>query len=510
MADSRSDSVSNETSALSPAGLPGAFAWLDKPRPLDTADELTPLRGLLSALRASQVEPEQRAAVLDRLYARSMSVVTTLLPSLTTVSFPVSRKTRQLIRGLQDLLATLAEDLLATLDNIDVLVIRGLHQEADFLDLTLQRTLYALAQHLLISDLTASPASPGIWRQLHHAYDMACRLNSASDTADGAAKPLQKTYYSAILRGCAQPASFSAREVSFVADYLESFPDWIDSTNAKATPTPAAFWIDPARDAPAVACSRKAPPSDQPVRYFSCDRLRALLKEQLAALEAGGDAHQLGLPDFAATTAGRGVLRRLITYWGEPGKRRFPRRRRNYRAALCAGLGNLWTLFQEGDAALVETSSWMVTNESPDGYAVMHVSGKTSSLSVGDVTAIRTESGEDWQICIVRWALSENQEHLEVGLQILATHAVPAFLAVPADANDGGRLSVLILPEIPALRSSEMLVVPSGALSSQRKNFVLVVEKENLEVREVRSTHLDEQNSQIEVFSIEPDNSSPF
>jgi hypothetical protein len=179
---------------------------------------------------------------------------------------------------------------------------------------------------------------------------------------------------------------------------------------------------------------------------------------------------------------------------------------------LCAGLGNLWTLFQDGDAALVETSSWMVTNESPDGYAVMHVSGKTGTMSVGDVTAIRTESGEDWQICIVRWALSENQEHLEFGLQILATHAVPAFLAVPAnaDADDSRRLSVLILPEIPALRATEMLVVPSGALNNQRKNFVLVVEKDNLEVREMRSTHLDERNSQIEVFSIEPDNSSPF
>ncbi len=510
MADSRPVSVSNEAPALSPAGLPGAFAWLDKPRPLNAADELTPLRGLLSALRASQAAPEERARVLDQLYVRSMSVLTALLPSLTTVSFPVPRKTRQVIRGLQDLLATLAEDLLASLDNIDVLLIRGLRQRADVLDLTLQRSLQALAQHLLISDLAASPASPGIWQQLHHAYDTACRLSPGGDVPDSAAKGLQKIYYSAILLGCAQPASFSAREVSFVSTYLEAFPDWIDSANAKATPTPAAFWIDPARDAPAVACSRKAPPPDQPVRYFSCDRLAALLREQLAALEAGADAQQLGLPEFAATTAGRGVLRRLITYWGEPGKRRFPRRRQNYRAALCAGLGNLWTLFQEGDAALVDTSSWMVTNESPDGYAVMHVSGKTGAMAVGDVTAIRTESGEDWQICIVRWALSENQEHLEFGLQILATHAVPAFLAVPTDTDDSGRLSVLILPEIPALRSSEMLVVPSGALDKKRKNFVLVVEKENLEVREVRSTHLDERNSQIEVFSIEPDNKTLF
>ena len=33
----------------------------------------------------------------------------------------------------------------------------------------------------------------------------------------------------------------------------------------------------------------------------------------------------------------------------------------------------------------------------------------------------------------------------------------------------------------------------------------IAVEKGNIEVREVRSTRLNEQNGQIEVFSIEPD-----
>ena len=138
----------------------------------------------------------------------------------------------------------------------------------------------------------------------------------------------------------------------------------------------------------------------------------------------------------------------------------------------------------------------------------MHVSGKTGSLSVGDVVALRTESGENWQICICRWALSENQEHLELGLQILATRAVPAVLALPAATEGRKRLSVLILPKIKALRPTEMLVVPSGALNDQSRNLILVIDKENIEIREIRSTQLDEQNSHIEVFSIEPDPSA--
>ncbi|MBK7423184.1 MAG: hypothetical protein IPJ48_08840 [Propionivibrio sp.] len=507
MTDSLLDSDGIDSTAFSQKGLHAISSWLDAPPPINTTDDLLPLLSHLATLRASRVTPEQRASMLERLYLRSISVLTTLLPALSSVALPIpiTRKTRQLIRSLQDLLRTLAEDLLAAPNRDDG---EQAPNQRQISGLTLWRSLYALAQHLLISNLAASPAGIGIWQQLHQTYDTAHRLDLVSHTPEGASGTLQNIYFSAILLACAQPASFTSREVDFVAAYLERFADRIDSTPSTSSKAPAVFWIDPARDAAAFACSRKSAPPETSVLYFSCARLAALLREQLAALEAGDTPRQINLPDFAGTPAGRGVLRRLITYWGEPGKRRFPRRRQNYRSVLCVGLDSLWRLFQEGDEAGIETSSWMITNESPDGYAVMHVSGKTVGMSVGDVTAMRTESGENWQICIVRWALSENQEHIELGLQILATRAVPAFLAQPAEASNSGHLSVLILPEIQALRATEMLVVPSGALDNQPGKLILVVEKENIEIREMKSIHLDEQNSQIEVFSNEPDSLS--
>jgi hypothetical protein len=139
----------------------------------------------------------------------------------------------------------------------------------------------------------------------------------------------------------------------------------------------------------------------------------------------------------------------------------------------------------------------------------MHVSGKTGKLRVGDITAIRTESGNDWQICLVRWALSENPEHLELGLQILAARAVPAILALPSgnrnSENSHGRLlPVLILPEVPMLRPTETLIAPSGKLADHHDKFTLVIDQENIEVREVRATRLDEQTDSVVVFSIQP------
>lgn len=478
------------------------LAWLTAPSPVNAADELDTLYSHLATLRSSLVAPQQRLYILGRLFARSISSVASLVPSLIGVSLPIPRKDRQLIRRMQNLLRMLAEDLLSTLDpsNGHQLAISPQDQE-----LTLWRSLYVLAQHLLISDLASSPAGVGIWRQLHQTYEIARRLEVTGNTPEGATSSLQKLYYAAVLLGCSQPASLTSLEVDFVAAYLDRFAELIDSNHDAAPETPAAFWIDPAQDAAAVACSRKSAPPQTPVHYFSCDRLVALIRNQLAALEAGSQPQQIELPALAGTRGGRLVLQRLITYWGEPGKRRFPRRRQNYRAVLCIGLDSLWRLFQEGDAALIETSSWMATNESPDGYAIMHISGETGDLSVGDVTAIRPESGENWQIGIVRWALSENQEHMEIGLQILATQAVPAFLPVAGEGGDRKRIFVLVLPKIKGLRSTEMLVVPSGALENQPKDIVLVIEKNNIEVREVRRTHLDEQNSFIEVFSIESD-----
>ena len=62
---------------------------------------------------------------------------------------------------------------------------------------------------------------------------------------------------------------------------------------------------------------------------------------------------------------------------------------------------NVFQLFQTSSAPS-EVSNWMVVNESPDGYAIMHVSGKAGAITVGDVVALRTETGNNWQLCIIR------------------------------------------------------------------------------------------------------------
>lgn len=475
-------------------------AWLETSASSKETDGLEDLRDRLRTLDDLNAPISQLASILDRLYARGIPVVEARLSALNEAPLPIPGKIRQIVRDMQEALRILAERLLTLAAGID----DGRTESVDGeLALTLWRALHALSRHLLISSLTASPPGTGIWRLLHQAYNLARQNGVTRHIPDGAPCSLQDEYYAAVLLGCAQPTSFTSPEVSFLDAYLERFSSQIDSNKDKPTESPVMFWIDPARDTPATPCTRKPPPPETPVRYFSCSRLASLLEKQLSALESGTPPEQINLPPFAATPAGRGVLSRLISLWGKPGKRRFPRRRQNYRGELCLGFDNLCLLYRKKPGP-VETSAWMITNESPDGYAVMHVSGKTGAITVGDVAALRTETGQNWQLCIIRWALSENQEHVELGLQILSARAYTADIAVPPGQEATGCQPVLVLPAAPVLRPGEAMVVPSGVLAGRSENLVLVVEKDNIEVREINTGQRNEQNGRIEVYGIEP------
>jgi hypothetical protein len=450
----------------------------------------------LRILKNLSLRQIQNSAILDNFYVRSIETVEARLLLLSEMLLPISRKPRRIIRNTQDLLEILAKLLLTPAED-------GAAPTAGISPLALWRALHLLSRHLLISSLTATSPGAGIWKQLHEAYQLAGRMSITQIVPEGATRSLKNEYYAAILLGCAQPTSFTGRDVYFLDTYLERFCERVDTDVDTLEGSPVTFWINPENDGPATPYSRKHPRPETPVVNFSCRRLAILLESQLAALEAGTPPRQLNLSSFAATAGGKGVMNRLIHLWGNPGKRRFPRRSQNYRGDLCLGFDNLYKLYKP-ERQPVATSAWMITNESPDGYTVMYLSGKTRrAITAGDIAALRTENKEFWQLCIIRWALSENQEHIELGLQILAPRAYAANIALPAgkDAKTNYR-PTLVLPA--AFRENEALIVHSGALGGRSENLVLVIERNNVEVREIDSLHCDERNGLIELYGILP------
>jgi len=482
--------------------------WLALAHGEASPTDARPVRDYLLVLRDTPLPTQQYVKILDLFYAHGLGVASSLLPRLHDVALPVSRKQRQSIRDVQDMLEALAQEYLNSLAELFDPDPQLKPRPAE---VALWRALRCLSAHLMISYLSAAPSSAGIWQKLHWTYRTARQLGLTTRADPKEGRTIEQAYMATVLIACCQPASFASGEILFLADYIKTVQDRVE-TSSTAPLGHGVFWIDPEKDQPANALTRRIPSPDSEAIYFSCDAIATGAREHLDALEHGYRAENIGLPSFADTTAGHGVLRRIAERWGSPAKRRFPRRRQSYRVDLCAGLDNIWQLFSFPDTEPEGLSSWMITNESPDGCSMMHMTGPTNNLRTGDIIAIRGEADAEaelaergWEVCLVRWAISENPEHIELGIQILAPSAEPTLVAIPRADETPTRVSGLLLPQLPPLRQKQLLIIPSGTLLDTTQKVMALVRQGNLKVRELQATKLDEQTASIEAFSVEPD-----
>lgn len=478
--------------------------WLALAHGRTGAEDAEQLGQKLLELRGAPIPNVQRLKLLDLLFHHAERVAKAELPVFQNISLPVSRRDRQQIRNTLDLLAILTQDYFNTLaelfDPAPSSTPRSPHT-------SLRRAMQAIAWQARLTHLAAAPPPLGLWQQLHAAFRTARRLGQDTVPGPNESPSILRIYTGILLAAIAQPATFTAQELEFIGDYIACCLPEIELLSAPPLNQAGVFWLDPEKDIPAHALIRRIPGPEADILYFSCDAVAATANRHFQALKQGSSAEALGLPAFAGSHTGPGLLKRLSHLWGQPAKRRFPRRRQSYRAYVCTGLGSLWRLMKS-ETEPKDLSEWMVTNESPDGYALMHMSGQTKHLKVGDIVALQATEQHDpttiWHICVIRWALSENPAHVEIGLQILAPRAVPVELATPND-NPSSKVAALILPPTPPLRPMQSLVVPTGVLRENTHHIVVLSEDSNLRIQEVHATQLDEQTTSIEIFTVVPE-----
>ncbi|MDR1888433.1 MAG: hypothetical protein LBQ81_03485 [Zoogloeaceae bacterium] len=439
----------------------------------------------LKRLRETGLSPLSCQNTLEMLFTCLSLHLKAQLGNFVGSRIPLDRGMRQKVHALQNLLDNLAaayEWLLETLPE---------DTPAHTLFPPLERIAFCLNQHLYISYLVAAAARQGIWRRLHTVYQRSLR----APLEPGDHHKLT-AYREALLLAAGQPSSYASRELEFVADYITRLADRIVFTAALPTDSRAIFWIEPTHDFSLFALSRRTPPAEYHVFYFSCAHIAVLARQHLDALSAGSRAYELHLPALADTPTGQGALRRLISAWSTQGKRRFPRRRQanHRRATLCAGLNRFCQLLQHATMEdSKDFSQWMIINESPDGYALMHLNGAAGHIRIGDVVALRPDSEPEWFVCLVRWAISENPEHIEVGLQIIALNAISGRL-------DDHASPILLLPEHMPMRATPALLAPSGSVTGEQCTLHL---EGSDKVRKCKALTLIEQNGRIELFSFD-------
>ena len=85
-------------------------------------------------------------------------------------------------------------------------------------------------------------------------------------------------------------------------------------------------------------------------------------------------------------------------------------------------------------------SSWKIANESSGGYCLSHTKSSTQELRVGDILALQKKGDDEWNICIVRWAMEGEDGQLQAGIFKLGTEAEP--VSVKPLQTDKGNVRV--------------------------------------------------------------------
>ncbi|WIM05518.1 MAG: hypothetical protein OHM77_12680 [Candidatus Nitricoxidivorans perseverans] len=493
-------------SSTSSPELQSALAWLGAPPAEDPLRDLVPLRNHLAEGADAGLPPLRWLKVLELFQARANAIDDALRPLLLDATLPLPRHLRTVAQGLVWVHGALAEGYLRVA------------READPTKLTLpRRTLPALCAEALaglsrqyeVALLVSAPAPANLWSHVQAAFHL---LNGAFPphailTPDIAAA--DRALKSVLALAAAQPETFAAREIDFLADYLRGAALAVEVRTAAPEPMADWHWLEESRDLPPVAAGRRLPPPDGHVLYFSCTALGNRVREQIGRLISGERPETLGIPPMAAAGDYRNALARAGARWSSPQKRQFHRRRQNQRVQVCAHLGTLWRQLH-GDAgaasgeAGMQITNWMVLNESPGGYAMMHVSGSIAGLVAGAALGLRMVSGQPWSICLVRWARSDNPEHVELGLELIAPSAEAVRIVWPGRDAGAAPTTALLLPPLPRIDRGEALLAARGHYSAGR--FTLISEGGGkLQLTECMSQNLALQTACVEVFEFERD-----
>lgn len=322
-----------------------------------------------------------------------------------------------------------------------------------------------------------------------------------------------RAYKRLLLLAVIQPESFSARELGWVAEFLEEQAGLAELESLEAGCT-SGYWIDPAQDIAPVAVARRTPPPVDGLLHLATEPLARFVTKRLERLEGDSEESmadpvasvvavtvQADLPEGLAVRELLTLLRRVREHWAMPPLRELPRRRNQYAVDVCLGLRAIWEMRQHGESA-VPIAEWVVINEGPGGFSIMSVGGQTGPLSAGMALAIRRDRAPKWSLCVVRWIRTENPSQIELGLQVVSDGATPVRLGFRS-GQVREMVYGLLLPPLGQVRRHQAMMAPAGTNSSRR--FVFIHEGERLYVAQGRLLSLDVQTASVEVFQFEVD-----
>lgn len=493
---------------VSSPALDSALAWLAKPPAEDPLREMVPLRNHLAAFGEMGVAPLQLLKILELFQPRVNAINASLKPLLHQASLPVDHRLRTVSQGLIDIHGAIAAAYAKVMREADSERLKNLHRNPTSL---CALALGNLAEQFEVSLMIAAPAPLEMWRNAQAIHHWLMGIVPHDSTLPAGATASLHHFKVLVAIAAGQPESFTPPELDFLMAYLREFGSQVElSVVAPKQADDTWYWINDNRDQPPCALVRRTAPEAGRTIWLSCGELGHTALEQIKLLGSGGEPGALGLDSRASNPALRQALRRAAERWMTPPKRNMTRRGRNVRVRVCTDLGALW-LHQRGDshdvadAVGITTTDWMMLNESPGGLAIMHVSGNTHGLAAGSALAVQPAAQQPWALCLVRWARSENPEHIELGLELVAP-ATEAVRLISHGSNRQDRAGVegFRLPPLPAADRGEAIMCRPGL--HQGGAFTLVSEdQQRIQLSECAPGALIVQTTSIELFQFTRD-----
>ena len=397
---------------------------------------------------ALALAPAQKHTLLELYFTHAQQIGQQLRVELPQHPTPLAPKLRQSV-----------SDTIALLDLLSQGFFQTAHDER-FSALSLGTALHLLCNALTclhcalhLCDLLGTAAPSGLWLSSKRIYLISETRQAAPPHAEVYRTLIRQIFHEMLLWSAADPTAFNAREQTLLSAHVTPLAKTLTLQSGQSMDN-ASFWIDLSDDTPAQAHVRRPVRPNRPVRTFSGQTLAQNLATAPSQVPQPTGRPTLRDPGSA------NLLGRLQQRWAQPAKRRFPRRHQAYRVHLDCGLPRLWQILSQPNPA--PGSLWMVSNESPEGFALMHLNGPQDTLMVGQL-ALVSRTGDDGTpptriLCVIRRMSSDNPEHLECGLQVLSAR-VQAIRLRHSEARPIVTVDALFLPEMPALQHPAQIII---------------------------------------------------
>lgn len=107
--------------------------------------------------------------------------------------------------------------------------------------------------------------------------------------------------------------------------------------------------------------------------------------------------------------------------------------------------------------------TWQILNESAGGYRLALAGKENAGVKVGELIGINRGNGsETWEAGTVRWLRQDSGRQLEIGVQVLAPHAIPVLVSNDRAAGKAAESQYgLLLDEIQAIKQPASLIAPT-------------------------------------------------